>query len=634
MPDGPLINAVLTYDASDTTTADDGFSVFVTPNGARWKADLSTGYDVRLAGYSKSRNNIAACLNKIISAIVTGIVSDGSFTTQQCVINVYSDSTASAESEHIVSETILTTTFITLKHHGGRHIYKANDDIVVFKIDNAQFYASHGLTWDIMTSGYGDGSKLKSNAVKKVIFDGPQGVWVMGPGKGISTKPAVIFGQTDAVAGAVAVDSDVSLNRLNVSKSRRALQLGIINTYNLYIDDCYLDGVEYGVYIPNGASSNAGETVHVRGGTITAGQSSENDTGYGIYSDALAFNLTCSHVHIDNVVNTVLKLGPHATYSHFRFNNCWVESFNKLVECPVMYVGNIPRVYFRDVEFEGRTNDGVTWGGPRQVIDAGTAYDLDIEGSTITYYRKPGKNCKTVALAGTDSKGMARIKHGSYFGAISAFMAPRPYPIDIASSIRGLALFSGTEGAEAITTFDTSQLILTKSEGATAVYGPTTDMDGKFQSIILTATATTDVVYIYPRHTVKLQRGDSIAASCSIKLNNATGNVNVSACLLNYFSAALAGTVSGAEATIKRTANLNSTIQGAVVEDALAYLAVSGTELTASDFVGVEPVWVSQNYTPLTDNTLTTGYEHSLPALKITGFVGSIHLALPFWWRI
>jgi hypothetical protein len=40
---GHEINCSLWYDADDLTTADDGYSIFVTAGGARWKADVSEG---------------------------------------------------------------------------------------------------------------------------------------------------------------------------------------------------------------------------------------------------------------------------------------------------------------------------------------------------------------------------------------------------------------------------------------------------------------------------------------------------------------------------------------------------------------------------------------------------------------
>lgn len=42
-PGAPTVNAILNYDPDDTTSPDDGLSVFVTAGGARWKTDISQG---------------------------------------------------------------------------------------------------------------------------------------------------------------------------------------------------------------------------------------------------------------------------------------------------------------------------------------------------------------------------------------------------------------------------------------------------------------------------------------------------------------------------------------------------------------------------------------------------------------
>ncbi|MBL1759270.1 hypothetical protein ELD65_30705, partial [Klebsiella pneumoniae] len=65
--DGHDINVTLWYDAEDTETPDDGYSVFVTGKGARWKADISRGIDIRLAGLLADNSNLGSVLNTIFS---------------------------------------------------------------------------------------------------------------------------------------------------------------------------------------------------------------------------------------------------------------------------------------------------------------------------------------------------------------------------------------------------------------------------------------------------------------------------------------------------------------------------------------------------------------------------------------
>ena len=74
---GHEINCQLWYDADDLTTADDGYSVFVTSGGARWKVDVSKGLDVRLAGLLSDNSNLGTVLNTIITGEVNKIKAAG-----------------------------------------------------------------------------------------------------------------------------------------------------------------------------------------------------------------------------------------------------------------------------------------------------------------------------------------------------------------------------------------------------------------------------------------------------------------------------------------------------------------------------------------------------------------------------
>ncbi|HII0107044.1 TPA: hypothetical protein ACYX6M_003320, partial [Klebsiella variicola] len=65
IPGGQIINEILTYDAADTVSPDNGYSVFVTANGRRWKADLSKGYNPLFLLGAVGYESISSCINKI-----------------------------------------------------------------------------------------------------------------------------------------------------------------------------------------------------------------------------------------------------------------------------------------------------------------------------------------------------------------------------------------------------------------------------------------------------------------------------------------------------------------------------------------------------------------------------------------
>ncbi|HIF6947160.1 TPA: hypothetical protein ACX39F_004352, partial [Klebsiella pneumoniae] len=65
IPGGQSINEILTYNAADTVSPDNGYSVFVTANGRRWKADLSKGYNPLFLLGAVGYESISSCINKI-----------------------------------------------------------------------------------------------------------------------------------------------------------------------------------------------------------------------------------------------------------------------------------------------------------------------------------------------------------------------------------------------------------------------------------------------------------------------------------------------------------------------------------------------------------------------------------------
>ncbi|HDE1061218.1 TPA: hypothetical protein PCB63_001614, partial [Klebsiella quasipneumoniae] len=101
--DGPVLNERLYYDATDTTSEENGFSVFVTPNGARWKPVDSSNINVWLAGFNPDTNNLAACINKISQWYVTKSIEDGQINNRKAVIFVPS---LGYKTTYIITETI------------------------------------------------------------------------------------------------------------------------------------------------------------------------------------------------------------------------------------------------------------------------------------------------------------------------------------------------------------------------------------------------------------------------------------------------------------------------------------------------------------------------------------------------
>lgn len=112
---GPVVNLQLSYDADDTTSADDGYSVFVTAGGARWKADTSNGIDVRWAGLNLAGTNLGSCLNKIIKGELAKIISADDYMAGTTKINIKAKNHPKHNSKFILDETVTYSSFFSIR---------------------------------------------------------------------------------------------------------------------------------------------------------------------------------------------------------------------------------------------------------------------------------------------------------------------------------------------------------------------------------------------------------------------------------------------------------------------------------------------------------------------------------------
>ncbi|MHB5460598.1 phage tail fiber domain-containing protein, partial [Klebsiella pneumoniae] len=110
---GHEINCSLWYDADDVTTADDGYSVFVTTGGARWKADVSRGIDVRLAGLLSDNSNLGTVLNAVITGEVNKIKAAG--TIKGAITNIF---IPASRKVYTVDTPVFTPSFMCMNTNG------------------------------------------------------------------------------------------------------------------------------------------------------------------------------------------------------------------------------------------------------------------------------------------------------------------------------------------------------------------------------------------------------------------------------------------------------------------------------------------------------------------------------------
>ncbi len=115
---GPLINTQLLYDKDDSISSDDGYSVFVSHDNSRWKADVSNGIDVRLAGLLQDGSNLGSCVNKIVTGEIAKIKAGKSLF--ECITTIFIPAKFNGRDNpnYILDESITIPSFFSLKTNG------------------------------------------------------------------------------------------------------------------------------------------------------------------------------------------------------------------------------------------------------------------------------------------------------------------------------------------------------------------------------------------------------------------------------------------------------------------------------------------------------------------------------------
>jgi hypothetical protein len=140
------------HDPYDIFSPDDGFSVFVTPGGARWKPDLTHGYNVALAGLKRDLSNLADCFDRVRDSIINRIKANGRVNNILCKIMIPS---VNFVTNYKVDRPLVYPSIITLTALGnvyiepkeGMHfqpVMPGRNDLFTDKLTKAMFQADSG----------------------------------------------------------------------------------------------------------------------------------------------------------------------------------------------------------------------------------------------------------------------------------------------------------------------------------------------------------------------------------------------------------------------------------------------------------------------------------------------------------
>lgn len=318
---GCEVNLTLTYDETDSTSRDDGYSVFVTSNGARWKADLSLGIDIRQhENMKRDGSNFGTVLNDIITKEVIKIVNAGSILNGNTLINVppiinngkIVDLVADTEIKMCSLFSLVFKSNTVLKYYGtsGNAI----------SVDNYFYYLNYNLNaWNIGLDIHQHHGCVKAeNGELSIIGVSSDG--------STSTASGIFLGNSagnETNSGILNVRKFL-LDNFKISGFKYGLDLTVKSTYLNTVSNFNLFSNYNGIGNSLPDVSNGGERIRFVNGVIG------NNISHGIYWGAISAGIVFDSVSIDYNGGNAICMSKTGRGNRFIFTNqCWIEGWGK-----------------------------------------------------------------------------------------------------------------------------------------------------------------------------------------------------------------------------------------------------------------------------------------------------------------
>ena len=589
VPGGPVVNLQLTYDADDTTSEDDGYSVFVTAGGARWKVDTSEGIDVRCAGLNLAGTNLGSCLNKIIKGELAKIISADDMLAGVTNIKIKAKNHPKHNKRFVLDETVKYPSFFSIQPTDFMTA------LVVRDIDG----------WIVSNNIDGLPPSVTEfvNQQGTTVLTGISGrIETVGPGVSTSTCAGVKFGNTSG--GSAVLDlRDAVIKNINVRGFDKGLQLFGWDTYINTFEYCNISGNNYNIYA-DGDKSNGGEKILFRSCVIG------NAFKSNVYWNTPLTDVTFDNTSIDYAQQHAFHFGPLGRGNQFRLTNGshvegWGDMFiySELSTIPSVSKGYVTVDASCRIDCAGTSQSA--WAPRRQIIvDPNSNINIDIKCPIVFH----GLSEPHVSLTGyQDNTG--RFTRLSYECAASLYEACLSSYAHTLNS--GLYLFSGTPGA-IINSVDADAgtgFSFTKSDPAVIIAYSEVDSDG-LQSISITITSASQTVEIFNKNLfAAIPFRARLYSAISVNIAGVTsGDVLISSRIASYLSDKTTG-----------LATQTGTPSGIVGQ-----WNVPGTPLTMADYLGVQ-TFIENGYQSQSSHL-------SRPSIQLTGWVGTIKIKLPAFW--
>lgn len=605
---GTVINQDIYFDDSDTTTADDGYSVFVTPLGARWKVDVSRGISVEWGGLLADGSNLGTCINKIVTGELAKLISkNGVYTDIVTQINISSASKPRMIRQYILDQPVYLPSFFCIKAFSYTVIRYLNTTTPAFTINNQY----PGLTSDM-------GSYINMQGSK--IFSCDSGmIRLVGPGATTSQSSGICFG--NLAAGSAILDvRDTMISDIHVRGFKIGFEPHAFDTYICSFERMHLVGNYWNIGTTAIDKSNSGEKIIFRDCTIA------NSVSHNIYWNMVGWNMTFDNCSIDYAGGCALYLDNGGRANYFRFTNgTFIEGFaTYLIQQAAMsttWTQDKNFIIFDNSFVNAATTAQVGWHPRRQIIKA--PYDNNCIIFNNTPIKWPSAPSEPYLAIYGITDDTVKYNKGIYRCPVSPYEQPL---LNYAASLNnGVTKFSGTAGV-AVTKDAATNFTFSKTSGVTAVYGAA-DSDGLIP-VILTFASTTDTVEISNNDLFfQIPHYGEINGGMSIMMSNITsGTLALLMKLYLYGNRTYTSTynATGPTVTTKGDFALLSSYSSESY-DVTSLLSVPDTPLTTSKYVGVQ-VTKQHTYSDPSNAIVVR------PSLILSGIVGTISIKLPVYW--
>ncbi len=626
---GAIINQSFIYDSSDTSSADDGYRIIVTPGGARWKADVSRGIDVRLAGLLADGSNIGSCLNKIAQGEVAKIVAASSLDAAVCVVNIpIPGFPCFFVEQYINDETIYWPSYLHL-NPDGPVIISVPDNIGGISFDNNQF----SVTSDMIETE----AKWRNGGIMAGSDNGL--INFIGSNKTVRDNQlhfGIALGNT--AAGSTIPDmANVVLKNIKCTQFSIGQMFRGYDTYTITHDNVSLQFNADNLYTPSGAITNSGENIVYKRGVISN----------AVYDNVLwkipQFTITFDGTSIDYAgVNAIHLVSAYGCT--FRFiNGAHIEGFGNMMIlaegwptwAPSATAKNVIYLDKGQVVAAGKSQSA--YAPRRAVIDTKTNYtDIVIRDTPINWVSSPNQPMVQLQAA----RSLGNIYYESPLSQAWAFndkssndaILPKlehtiNYNKSTWSGAAGDAKTNTTDSGTgfSIVSSDSTKITATLSASESFMYGGVTHT---FLGLEITSTDASATIEIQANNLiVPFMYGSRLNAAVSLCRKSVTSGSPTITCggTLKYSPkyTTTASTVGGV--TTYSTGKTYSTtpVAGNAV-DVGAYFDVTAAGLDSTDYVGAQCHYI--------DGVSAISPTMVSPKLIISGFVGTIRIAYPLFW--